>query len=131
MPSPESLQTTLPRSALTLMTRRRLLISGLIPTPTVATVKSSYESTAKQLASTPPSSHGIVNTFVVKVLRYLNNTSILLHSGGVAAIAIAVLAKAPTHQPASALFQKFYDGTAATPGEPGWSIRASPAYVAY
>ncbi|KFZ03370.1 hypothetical protein V502_11007 [Pseudogymnoascus sp. VKM F-4520 (FW-2644)] len=106
--------------------------AGLIST--VATVKSSYEPTAAKTVGIYAAllvSHGIVNTFGVKVLRYLNNTSILLHSVGVTAIAISVLAKAPTHQPASAVFQKFHDGTAAPDsGEPGWSIRASPAYVA-
>jgi amino acid transporter len=75
-------------------------------------------------------SHGIVNTFGVHILRYLNNTSILLHSAGVTAIAIAVLAKAPTHQSASFVFSTFYDGTAVTPADVGWSVRASPAYVA-
>ena len=69
-------------------------------------------------------SHAIVNTFGVHFLRYLNNTSILLHSLGVTAIAIAVLAKAPTHQSAKFVFATFYDGTG------GWSERASPAYVA-
>jgi amino acid transporter len=68
----------------------------------------------------------MVNTFGVHVLRYLNNTSIALHSLGVTAIAIAVLAKAPTHQSAKFVFATFYDGT----GDPGWSVRASPAYVA-
>jgi len=71
-------------------------------------------------------SHGIVNTFGVHFLRYLNNTSILLHSAGVTAVAIAVLAKAPTHQSAKFVFATFFDGT----GDPGWSMRASPAYVA-
>jgi amino acid transporter len=71
-------------------------------------------------------SHGVVNTFGVHILRYLNNTSILLHSAGVTALAIAVLAKAPTHQSAKFVFSTFYDGT----GDPGWSVRASPAYVA-
>lgn len=74
-------------------------------------------------------SHGIVNTFGVKILRYLNNTSIFLHSVGVTALCIAILAKAPTHQPASFVFQKFYDGTGLD-GADGWSIRASPAYLA-
>lgn len=74
-------------------------------------------------------SHGIVNTFGVHVLRYLNNTSILLHSAGVTSIAIAILAKAPTHQSAKFVFGTFYDGTGISP-DPGWSIRASPAYVA-
>ena len=67
-----------------------------------------------------------MNTFGVRVLRYLNNTSIFLHSAGVTALAIAVLAKAPTHQSAKFVFATFYDGT----GDPGWSVRASPAYVA-
>jgi amino acid transporter len=71
-------------------------------------------------------SHGLVNSFGVHILRYLNNSSIILHSLGVGALAIAVIAKAPTHQSARFVFAKFYDGT----GDPGWSIRASPAYVA-
>ncbi|KAK3369828.1 amino acid/polyamine transporter I [Podospora didyma] len=73
-------------------------------------------------------SHGIVNSFGVKTLRYLNNVSIALHSLGITALCIAVLAKAPTHQPASFVFGTFRDGTGVE-GE-GWSIRASPAYVA-
>jgi len=73
-------------------------------------------------------SHGVVNTFGVRVLRFLNNVSIVLHSAGITAICIAVLAKAPTHQPASFVFGKFYDGTGVD-GE-GWSVRASPAYIA-
>jgi amino acid transporter len=75
-------------------------------------------------------SHCIINTFGVKILRYLNNASILLHSVGVTALSIAVLAKAPTHQSAIFVFSTFYDGTAATSGDVGWSVRASPAYVA-
>ncbi|OIW23424.1 amino acid transporter [Coniochaeta ligniaria NRRL 30616] len=74
-------------------------------------------------------SHGIVNTFGVHILRYLNNTSIFLHSVGVTVLCIAILAKAPTHQPASFVFQHFYDGTGLD-GAEGWSIRASPAYLA-
>ncbi|KAK9370527.1 amino acid/polyamine transporter I [Lipomyces kononenkoae] len=71
-------------------------------------------------------SHGLVNTFCVNVLKYLNYTSIVLHSLGVGSLAIAVVAKAPTHLTAAEVFQHFYDGT----GDPGWSVRASPAYVA-
>jgi amino acid transporter len=74
-------------------------------------------------------SHGLVNTFGVHVLRYLNNVSIVLHSAGITAICIAVLAKAPTHQPASFVFGYFYDGSGLK-GADGWSIRASPAYIA-
>lgn len=94
-----------------------------------ATVKSAYEPTAARTVGIYAAvlvSHGIVNTFGVHVLKYLNNTSILLHSLGVTSIAIAVLAKAPTHQSAKFVFATFYDGT----GAPGWSVRASPAYVA-
>ncbi|KAK3681271.1 amino acid/polyamine transporter I [Podospora appendiculata] len=73
-------------------------------------------------------SHAIVNSFGVHLLRYLNNVSIVLHSAGITAICIAVLAKAPTHQPASFVFQTFNDGTGLE--GVGWSIRASPAYIA-
>ncbi|EXJ67917.1 uncharacterized protein A1O5_09264 [Cladophialophora psammophila CBS 110553] len=71
-------------------------------------------------------SHGIVNSFGVHILRYLNNTSIILHSLGVFSFAVAVVAKAPHHQSAKFVFATFYDGT----GDPGWSVRASSAYVA-
>jgi amino acid transporter len=74
-------------------------------------------------------SHGVVNTFGVHILKYLNNASIVLHSVGVTALCIAVLAKAPTHQSASFVFSTFNDGTGLG-GADGWSIRASPAYVA-
>ena len=74
-------------------------------------------------------SHGMVNSFGVHILRYLNNSSIILHSLGVFSFAVAVLAKAPTHQSARFVFAKFYDGTA-TGNAVGWSVRASPAYVA-
>lgn len=102
-------------------------LAGLIST--TATVKSSYSPTPGKTIGIYAAvlvSHAVVNTFGVQVLRYLNNTSIALHSLGVTSIAIAVLAKAPTHQHAKFVFATFYDGT----GDPGWSIRASPAYVA-
>jgi amino acid transporter len=105
-------------------------LAGLIST--TATVKSSYTPTPGKTIGIYAAvliSHGIVNTFGVHVLRYLNNTSILLHSAGVTSIAIAILAKAPTHQSAKFVFGTFYDGTGVSP-YPGWSIRASPAYVA-
>ena len=73
-------------------------------------------------------SHGLVNTFGVRILRYLNNSSIILHSLGVTALIIAVLAKAPTHQSATFVFATFNDGTGTD--SPGWSERASPAYLA-
>ncbi len=74
-------------------------------------------------------SHGVVNTFGVHILRYLNNVSIFLHSVGITVLCIAVLAKAPTHQSASFVFTTFNDGTG-TDGAEGWSVRASTAYVA-
>jgi amino acid transporter len=74
-------------------------------------------------------SHGVVNTFGVRLLKHLNNLSIALHSAGVTALAVAVLAKAPARQPASFVFGKFHDGTGQD-GAEGWSVRASPAYVA-
>lgn len=101
--------------------------AGLIST--LATVKSSYEPTPGKTIGIYAAilvSHGVVNTFGVHILRYLNNSSILLHSAGVTSICISVLAKAPTHQSAKFVFATFNDGT----GDPGWSVRASPAYVA-
>ncbi|KAI1322142.1 amino acid/polyamine transporter I [Xylariaceae sp. FL0255] len=74
-------------------------------------------------------SHGLVNTFGVSVLKYLNNASIVLHSLGITALAIAVLAKAPKLQSGRFVFGYFYDGTGQD-GAEGWSVRASPAYVA-
>ncbi|KAL2261058.1 hypothetical protein VTK26DRAFT_4746 [Humicola hyalothermophila] len=73
-------------------------------------------------------SHGIVNTFGVRILRHLNNLSIILHSAGITSICIAVLAKAPSHQSASFVFGTFHDGTGID--APGWSVRASSVYVA-
>ncbi|KAL1864051.1 hypothetical protein VTK73DRAFT_6232 [Phialemonium thermophilum] len=74
-------------------------------------------------------SHGLVNTFGVRVLKYLNNVSIVLHSAGITSLCVAVLAKAPKHQSAKFVFSTFYDGSGVD-GAPGWSVRASPAYVA-
>ncbi|KAK3388263.1 amino acid permease-domain-containing protein [Sordaria brevicollis] len=75
-------------------------------------------------------SHGVVNTFGVKALRWLNNVSIILHSAGITALCIAVLVKAPKLQSAKFVFGTYHDGTAAEPdGAEGWGQRASPAYV--
>jgi amino acid transporter len=96
---------------------------------TLATIKSSYEPTSAKIIGIYAAllvSHGLVNSFGVHILRYLNNTSIILHSLGVTAFAIAVVAKAPTHQSAKFVFATFNDNT----GDPGWSVRASPEYVA-
>ena len=74
-------------------------------------------------------SHGVLNSIGVHLLRYFNNSSIIVHSLGVGALAIAVVAKAPTHRTAREVFALFNDGTGVG-GAPGWSERASPAYVA-
>ena len=74
-------------------------------------------------------SHVLINFMSIKKLRYAINVSIVLNTVGVICLGTAVLAKAPTHQPASFVFSKFYDGTGVGNAE-GWSERASPAYVA-
>ncbi|KAI9846005.1 MAG: hypothetical protein M1837_004411 [Sclerophora amabilis] len=103
-------------------------LAGLVST--TATIHSGYTATAGQtlgIYAALLASHAMINSFGVRTLRFLNNSSIFLHSVGVTAFCIAVLAKAPTHQSAKFVFATFYDGT----GDPtGWSIRASPAYVA-
>lgn len=73
-------------------------------------------------------SHATVNTFGVRLLGILNQVSIALHSFGVFSLAVAVLAKAPTHQSAKFVFTTFNDGTGLD--GIGWSNVASPAYVA-
>ncbi|KAI0922378.1 hypothetical protein AcV7_005925 [Taiwanofungus camphoratus] len=68
---------------------------------------------------------GLINTFGVHLLRYLNNVSVWWHALGTTALVIAILAKAPTHQSGHFVFRTFIDGTGVD-GE-GWSQRASPA----
>ena len=75
-------------------------------------------------------SHVAVNLFSIKHLSYFIYSSIALQTIGVASLAIAVLAKAKSHQPASFVFSTFYDATGVGTPPVGWSIRASPAYVA-
>ncbi|KAK0319561.1 polyamine transporter tpo5 [Friedmanniomyces endolithicus] len=96
---------------------------------TLATVKGTFVPTPGKILGIHAAlliSHGLVNTFGVHILRYLNNSSITFHSLGVFAFATAIVAKAPTHQSAKFVFATFYDGT----GTPGWATTASPAYVA-
>ena len=98
----------------------------------LATVKSAYTPTPGKTIGIYAAlliSHAALNTFGVKILKYLNNTSVVLHSLGVTAFAIAVVAKAPTHQSAKFVFATYYDGTGVD-GAVGWGTRASPAYVA-
>lgn len=66
---------------------------------------------------------GLINTFGVHILKYLNNISIWWHAVGTTSLVIAVLAKAKTHQPASFVFTEFYDGTG------GWGDIAGHGYV--
>ncbi|KAL8647741.1 MAG: hypothetical protein Q9226_006310 [Calogaya cf. arnoldii] len=98
---------------------------------TTATIGTSYEPTAGKTLGIYAAvlfSHGVINSFGVRALRYLNNTSILLHSVGISCFCIAVLAKAPTHQSAKFVFSTFNDATGGDGA--GWGVRASPAYVA-
>lgn len=78
---------------------------------------------APQLTGAP----GLINTFGVHLLRYLNNISVWWHAVGTTALVIAILVKAPTHQSGKFVFQTFIDGTGVD--GVGWSVRASPAYV--
>ncbi|KAF9267048.1 APC amino acid permease [Marasmius fiardii PR-910] len=67
---------------------------------------------------------GMINTFGVRILHFLNNISIWWHAFGTFSLVVAILAKAPMHQSGHFVFRTFIDGTG------GWSERASPAYVA-
>ncbi|KAF9519895.1 hypothetical protein BS47DRAFT_1374938 [Hydnum rufescens UP504] len=96
---------------------------------TVATLKTNFVPRPKHIIGIYAAvliTQGMINTFGVRNLRFLNNISIFWHAFGTTALVIAVLAKAPTHQSASFVFTSFYDGT----GNPGWGQRASHAYVA-
>ncbi|KAI0299995.1 amino acid transporter [Multifurca ochricompacta] len=71
---------------------------------------------------------GMINTFGVRFLKYLNNVSVWWHALGTTGLVIAVLAAAPKHQSGKFVFRTFIDGTGVD--GVGWSQRASPAYVA-
>lgn len=73
-------------------------------------------------------SQGLINTFGVHLLKYLNNVSIWWHTLGTTSVVIAVLAAAPKHQSADFVFRTFIDGTGMN-GNEGWGTRASHAYV--
>lgn len=74
-------------------------------------------------------SWAIINAFGRPMLRYLLYCAIAVNSVGVFSFIVAILVKAKTYQPASFVFQDFSDMTGPD-GGPGWSTRASPAYVA-
>ena len=99
---------------------------------TTAQISNGYKASAGKtlgILAVVLASHVLINLFSVRTLRYMIYTSIVLNTVGVLCLAIAVLAKAPTHQPAKFVFSTFYDGTGQN-GAEGWSMRASPAYVA-
>lgn len=70
---------------------------------------------------------GLINTFGVHLLKYINNISIWWHAVGTTAVVIAVLSAAPLHQSRHFVFSAFIDGTGVN--GVGWGARASPAYV--
>ena len=74
-------------------------------------------------------SHILVNFLSIRTLRYMIWTSVTLNTVGAFCLSVIVLATAPKRQSASFVFAKFFDGTGADDSV-GWSVRASPAYVA-
>ncbi|KZT30162.1 APC amino acid permease [Neolentinus lepideus HHB14362 ss-1] len=94
---------------------------------TVCTLGTSFVPTANKTIGIYAAvlvSQGLINTFGVHLLKYLNNISVWWHGLGTVVVVIAILAAAPTHQSGKFVFATFLDGTG------GWSERASPAYVA-
>jgi hypothetical protein len=71
---------------------------------------------------------GMINTFGVRILKYLNSVSVWWHALGTTSLTIAILAAAPKHQSGKFVFRTFIDDTGIY--SVGWSQRASPAYVA-
>ncbi|KAL8777749.1 MAG: hypothetical protein Q9194_002384 [Teloschistes cf. exilis] len=69
-----------------------------------------------------------VNMVSIKKLKTMIYTSVALNTVGIGSMAIAILCKVKTRQPAAFVFGKFFDGTGLD-GQ-GWSVRASPVYVA-
>ncbi|KAL8899384.1 MAG: hypothetical protein Q9207_006229 [Kuettlingeria erythrocarpa] len=99
---------------------------------TTAAVSNGYRPTAGKtlgILAVVLLSHVAVNMMSIRKLRSMIYTSVALNTIGMLCMVIAILAKAKTHQPASFVFGKFFDGTGVD-GNPGWSVRASPAYVA-
>lgn len=97
---------------------------------TAASIGTSYEPSPKTVIGIYAGiliTQGLINTFGVHILRFLNNVSIWWHAVGTTALIIAILAAAPTHQTGKFVFTQFIDGT----GDPGWGDRASHAYVVF
>ncbi|KAL9583131.1 MAG: hypothetical protein Q9212_002880 [Teloschistes hypoglaucus] len=69
-----------------------------------------------------------VNMFSIKKLKIMIYISVALNTAGIGSMAVAILIKAKTRQSLAFVFHKFFDGTG--PDGQGWSVRASPVYVA-
>lgn len=103
--------------------------AGLIST--LATVRG-YEATAPRTIGIYAAilvSHGLINTFGIRLLGFFNRTSIIIQSLGMTGLCIALLVKAPKLRTGAEVFSFFYDGTG-TGGAEGWGGRASDVYVA-
>ncbi|EPS95406.1 hypothetical protein FOMPIDRAFT_1168680 [Fomitopsis schrenkii] len=97
---------------------------------TLATFDTTFVPTAKTTIGIYAAvliAQGLINTFGVHLLRYLNNISVWWHAIGTVSLIIAILAAAPSHQSGYFVFRTFIDGTGVD--GVGWSQRASPAYV--
>ncbi|KAH8111566.1 APC amino acid permease [Phellopilus nigrolimitatus] len=104
---------------------------------TIATFNTGFEPTARTNIGVYAAvliAQGLINTFGVHILKYINNVSVWWHGLGTLAIVIAVLAAAPTHQSAAWVFTEFIDGTGVVQPDgstaDGWAQRASKGYVA-
>jgi hypothetical protein len=71
---------------------------------------------------------GMINTFGVCILKYLNNVSVWWHALGTTSFVITILIAMPKHQSGKFIFRTFIDSTGVDGGI-GWLERASPAYV--
>ncbi|KAI5120999.1 hypothetical protein M0805_000460 [Coniferiporia weirii] len=102
---------------------------------TIATFNTDFVPTAKTtigIYAAVLCAQGLINTFGVHLLKYINNVSVWWHAVGTTALTIAVLVTAPTHQSAKYVFTQFIDGTGIAQSDGsvvGWAQRASPAYV--
>ncbi|KAI1793757.1 APC amino acid permease [Ganoderma leucocontextum] len=70
---------------------------------------------------------GLINTFGMHLLKYINDVSVWWHAIGTTVVVITVAVAAPTHQSAKFVFATFIDNTGVD--GVGWSERVSHAYV--
>ncbi|EJC99523.1 APC amino acid permease [Fomitiporia mediterranea MF3/22] len=102
---------------------------------TIATFNTDFVPTARTtigIYAAVLSGQGLINTFGVHLLKYINNFSIWWHAVGTTALVIAILAAAPTHHSAKFVFTQFIDGTGVAQPDGstiGWGSRASTGYV--